>query len=174
MAWMPNRNFFPAADKIYRLGARFAISLTTLAIAAEPTVQLGNRGGIALWSCAGWRDWQRGRRMSRKMQPGGFGNPTDALNYEIVQEQAAALGRLGRRLEDALRRLREFDAAHPAPDRPAEQRAQRAALVAEAGYALWMFVVQREACGLRDSRMVMRDYGVPPEVQACQAVIKGQ
>jgi hypothetical protein len=38
-------------------------------------------------------------------------------------------------------------------------------LVAEAGYALWLFVVQREACGLRDSRAVMRDYAVPTEVQ---------
>jgi hypothetical protein len=35
----------------------------------------------------------------------------------------------------------------------------------EAGHALWMFVVQREACGLRDSRTVMRDYNVPGEVQ---------
>jgi hypothetical protein len=38
-------------------------------------------------------------------------------------------------------------------------------LVAEAGYALWLFVVQREACGLRDSHAVMRDYAVPAEVQ---------
>jgi hypothetical protein len=37
----------------------------------------------------------------------------------------------------------------------------------EAGHALWMFVVQREACGLRDSRTVMRDYNVPGEVQQC-------
>ena len=28
-----------------------------------------------------------------------------------------------------------------------------------------MFVVQREACGLRDSRVLMREYNVPPEVQ---------
>jgi hypothetical protein len=35
----------------------------------------------------------------------------------------------------------------------------------EAGHALWMFVVQREACGLRDSRTLMRDYNVPGEVQ---------
>ena len=35
----------------------------------------------------------------------------------------------------------------------------------EAGHALWKFVVQREACGLRDSRTVMRDYDVPGEVQ---------
>jgi len=38
-------------------------------------------------------------------------------------------------------------------------------LVAAAGHALWMFVVQRESCGLRDSRTVMRDYKVPAEVQ---------
>jgi hypothetical protein len=37
----------------------------------------------------------------------------------------------------------------------------------EAGCALWMFVVQREACGLRDSRTLMRDYNVPGEVQQC-------
>ena len=28
-----------------------------------------------------------------------------------------------------------------------------------------MFVVQREACGLRDSRTIIRDYSVPGEVQ---------
>jgi hypothetical protein len=28
-----------------------------------------------------------------------------------------------------------------------------------------MFVVQREACGLRDSRAIMREYKVPAEVQ---------
>jgi hypothetical protein len=52
----------------------------------------------------------------------------------------------------------------PSPASPVEQQA-RHALVAEAGYALWMFVVQREACGLRDSRTLMRDYKVPPDVQ---------
>jgi len=49
--------------------------------------------------------------------------------------------------------------------RPLPERRERTALVAEAGYALWMFVVQREACGLRDSRSLMRDYKVPAEVQ---------
>jgi hypothetical protein len=28
-----------------------------------------------------------------------------------------------------------------------------------------MFVVQREACGLRETRNLMRDYNVPVEVQ---------
>src|SRR5262249_62425143 len=41
-----------------------------------------------------------------------------------------------------------------------------ATLVAEASAALWHFVVQREACGLRDLRYVLRDYRVPNEVAA--------
>jgi hypothetical protein len=94
-----------------------------------------------------------------------FRTPVDVLNYEIVQEQASALGRLGRGLEAALRDLREFDAAYPQPDVSSEERQTRRALVSAAGHVLWMFVVQREACGLRDSRSLMRDYKVPAEVQ---------
>jgi hypothetical protein len=94
-----------------------------------------------------------------------FRAPIDVLNYEIVQEQASALGRLGRGLEAALDDLREFDAAHPRSEASSKERQTRRALVSAAGYALWMFVVQREACGLRDSRTVMRDYKVPAEVQ---------
>ena len=41
----------------------------------------------------------------------------------------------------------------------------------EAGQALWMFVVQREASGLRDSRHIMRTYNVPGEVQLCMGVV---
>jgi hypothetical protein len=93
-----------------------------------------------------------------------FASSADLLETEIIQEQAAALGRLGRGLEAALATLQEFDAVLTAsPSGP--DKVRRAALVAEAGHALWMFVVQREACGLRDSRAVMRDYQVPPEVQ---------
>jgi hypothetical protein len=84
------------------------------------------------------------------------------LNCEIVQEQASALGRLGRRLEAARNDLREFDAARAHSGAACRERQ---ALVAAAGYALWMFVVQREACGLGESRSLMRDYGVPAEVQ---------
>jgi hypothetical protein len=36
-----------------------------------------------------------------------------------------------------------------------------------------MFVVQREAYGLRDSRSLMRDYGVPAEVQERMGVFPG-
>src|SRR5215475_11373095 len=90
--------------------------------------------------------------------------PVDFLNYEMVQEQASALGRMGRALEAALAKLREFDAAHPRSDAPA--REARRTLVMEAGHALWMFVVQREACGLRDGRTIMGDYNVPYEVSS--------
>jgi hypothetical protein len=97
-------------------------------------------------------------------KPARTASPLDLIDSEIIQEQASALGRLGRGLEAALAALREFDAAL-APPPSAPQRTQRAALVAQAGHALWMFVVQRESCGLRDSRSVMRDYAVPAEVQ---------
>jgi hypothetical protein len=91
--------------------------------------------------------------------------PVDVLDYEIAQEQASALGRMGRALEKALAKLREFDAAHPRSGALASAQQVRRTLVAEAGQALWMFVVQREACGLRDSRSIMREYQVPGEVQ---------
>lgn len=93
--------------------------------------------------------------------------PVDVLAYEIAEEKASALGRLGRALEQALATLREFDAAQPGSDTPATARQARRALVMEAGHALWMFVVQREACGMRDSRAIMRTYNVPGEVQLC-------
>lgn len=93
----------------------------------------------------------------------GFETPANLLDYEIAQEKATALGRLGRALEQALAALREFDTA--ARDASTETRQARCVLVAAAGSALWHFIVQREACGLRDARHVMRDYRVPAEVQ---------
>ncbi|MGY8632335.1 hypothetical protein RAD15_07545 [Bradyrhizobium sp. 14AA] len=101
--------------------------------------------------------------MSRDLLP-----PVDILHYEIVQEQASALGRMGSTLEQALTQLREFDAAHA--ETPASMQAARRKLVVEAGQALWMFVVQREASGLRDSRHIMRTYNVPGEVQRCMGL----
>jgi hypothetical protein len=87
------------------------------------------------------------------------------LEYEIAQERASSLGRLGRRLEGALRAL----AACP-PTVNSDLKV-RDSLVKQAGYALWLFVVQREACGLNNSAQVMRDYGVPNEVYACMGLL---
>jgi hypothetical protein len=84
-------------------------------------------------------------------------NTAAALDYEIAQEQASALGRAGRALEAALAALAAYkEEAGGAP---------RAKLVQEASYALWCYMIQREAMGLRDPRPVLRDYRVPAEVQ---------
>ena len=105
-----------------------------------------------------------------------FNIPVEVLGYEIIQEQASALGRLGQALEAALADLQAFDAAHARPDGVSKagaspgDREVRHALVATAGRALWMFVVQREACGLRETRSLMRDYRVPMEVQDLMGV----
>ena len=93
-------------------------------------------------------------------------NPAAALDYEIAREKASALGRLGRRLEAALAALAAFDAQADAEVIGSrERRERRDALVVAAGELLWSFIVQREACGLRDSARAMRDYGVPAEVR---------
>ena len=95
--------------------------------------------------------------------------PADLLEHEFAQERASALGRLGRALEAA---LAELDAASPpSAAASAQHRQRRASLVAQASVALWHFVVQREACGLRDMRYVLRDYRVPPEVAARMGVL---
>ena len=90
-----------------------------------------------------------------------------ALGYEIAQEQAAALGRLGRALEAALAVLSEHDElqSHGGKHRERTAAAVRVRLLQEASDALWCFVVQREACGLRDQRAIMREYRVPADVQ---------
>lgn len=83
---------------------------------------------------------------------------TAALDYEIAQEQVAALGRLGRALERALAALADYERDRGSRDE------ERGRLVADASRALWCYIVQREAVGLRDSRPVLRDYRVPAEV----------
>jgi len=96
-------------------------------------------------------------------------NPAGALEFELAQEKASALGRLGRALEASLEALRTFDAA--VVEATAETLRERRALLAQAGHALWLFVVQREALGLRDSRQVMRDYRVPADVQSRMGIL---
>jgi hypothetical protein len=82
------------------------------------------------------------------------------LECEIAQERASALGRLGRRLEAALTALAAC------PRTANSDRKIRDSLVEQAGYALWLFVVQRAACGLNKIDHVMQEYGVPNEVCA--------
>jgi hypothetical protein len=101
----------------------------------------------------------RHRELLRSLQA-----PASALDYEIAQEMASALGRLGRALEHALRALSDFDADAGRQSAP-DARAVRRALVDAAGGALWNFIVQREACGMRDAHQVLQDYRVPAELR---------
>lgn len=90
--------------------------------------------------------------------------PVTTLDYEIAEEQAGTLGRLGRELERALTALKEADP---------QDRALIRKLTAEAGEALWHFLIQREALGLRDERNVIRTFGVPPQVVAVMGAAPG-
>jgi hypothetical protein len=89
----------------------------------------------------------------------------------------AALGRLGRALEAALAALSNYDRAQAEPgDDAARARpgaSARAKLVQDASDALWCFIIQREACGLRDWRLIVHQYGVPAEVQNRMGVFDG-
>jgi hypothetical protein len=76
------------------------------------------------------------------------------LRHEIAQEQAASLGRMGRKAETALARLREH------------QGEGRGEVLATAADAVWCFLVQREVMGLRDRAQVVADYRIPREVMA--------
>jgi hypothetical protein len=98
----------------------------------------------------------------RRLNP----QPAELLELEFAQERATALGRLGRALEAALAAVVEFDAGRQPARGSVERQEMRAKLVAQASTALWHFAVQREACGLRDVRHVLRDYRVPREVAA--------
>jgi hypothetical protein len=91
--------------------------------------------------------------------PGGV----DLLNYELVQEKAATLARIGKRLQAALDALAAFDAAGGGGE--TADGGRRDELVAAAGEALWYYVIQREVCGLRDGEAIMRQLGVPREVR---------
>lgn len=82
----------------------------------------------------------------------------EALNYELLQESAETLARVYRGLERALEALAAHDAG-------ARDPAERDALVAAAGEALWYYVVQREVMGLLGTEQVLRDLGVPREVR---------
>jgi hypothetical protein len=83
----------------------------------------------------------------------GFG----PVENEIVAEKASALGHHGRLAEKAVAALHAFDAA-PIPG------VDRLTLVKAAAREVWKYFIQRELCGLRDQREVIREYRIPREV----------
>jgi hypothetical protein len=83
----------------------------------------------------------------------------EALAAAIREDTAASLGRAGRRLAEAVVALQAVDGRMPSPT-PAD----RDALADEAAQALWACVVQREALGLFDHRILTDVYRVPAEL----------
>jgi hypothetical protein len=83
----------------------------------------------------------------------------DTVSEEIAQEKAEAFGRTARLLEQSLDALRGFDAS-------GGDAAVRAELIERAAERVLHFIVQREACGLRDPDYVFRSFGVPRDVIA--------
>jgi len=98
--------------------------------------------------------------MSSLRMPGSFARRLGVetgeavFQHELLQEQAAALGRQGARLEAALAALRDH------------QGEGRAAVLAAAADAAWCFFIQREVMGLRDRQAVVDQYQIPREVLA--------
>ena len=90
-----------------------------------------------------------------------------ALEDRDRSGEGVGAGRLGRRLEAAL------EALAACPWTANSDRKIRDSLVKQAGYALWLFIVQREACGLNDSMQVMgttgAERGVSPHGAIAQA-----
>ena len=86
------------------------------------------------------------------------GGAFELLKTELAGETAASLGHHGRQVEAAMNALRAFDAAGRGT---AEERV---ALLKQAAKAVWHYFVQRELCGMRDHRWVIKDYGITNEV----------
>ena len=88
----------------------------------------------------------------------------DTVQLEIAEEKAGTLGRTGQRLQAAVESLRSHERSQP-PE-AARADAQRERLLWDLAERAECFVVQREACGLRDSRDALQHYGVPHEATA--------
>lgn len=89
----------------------------------------------------------------------------ERIKEEIVREKAAALGRAGERLEAALLEVSALAQTWRDADDPDERERlareyERAWRAAEA--ARLALLIQREAVGLRDQRVVDQQYPRPP------------
>ncbi|MCJ9673725.1 MULTISPECIES: DUF6665 family protein [unclassified Neorhizobium] len=90
----------------------------------------------------------------------GFANTGfNVLEYELMSERASALGRQGLKVEEALAALNAWN-----PERDSEVLRER--LRDDAADAVWGLFIQREICGLRNNRDIIKRYAIPSEVLA--------
>jgi hypothetical protein len=78
----------------------------------------------------------------------------DVLDYELMAEKAASLGRAGHYAERYLRQLRDYEG----------NAEGRAALLKKTAEAVYAWFIQRELCGLRRHDSLIREYSIPKEV----------
>jgi hypothetical protein len=89
----------------------------------------------------------------------------NVLEADLMAEKASSLGHHGRLVESALAALQAFDVSTGDTE-------ERKKLVRKAAYEVWAFFVQRELCGLRDQKQIIKDYGIPGEVLVRLGVIE--
>ncbi len=84
----------------------------------------------------------------------------NVLQYDVLAEKAASLGHHARLAETSVKHLHAFDASGP------DSADERLHLLRKAAREVWAYFVQREACGMRDHREIIKDFGIPNEVLA--------
>ena len=85
------------------------------------------------------------------------------LDYELLGEKAATLGRMGEKAAKAMSALHRCSLADR--DRPMR--------LAQAAEAVWCFFIQRELCGFRDHRVVISELNIPREVLVRLGAVRG-
>jgi len=90
-----------------------------------------------------------------------------ALKQEFAAESAASLGATYQELAKALAKARALDTA------PSASGPEREATLDAAAEALWRYVVQREACGFRNTEQVLRELQVPAAVRLRMGIRRG-
>jgi hypothetical protein len=91
--------------------------------------------------------------------PGFVNSGFNVLEYEMQAERAAALGRQGVKVEAALAALNAWDEGCDSAEKHEN-------LLFDAADAVWAFFIQREMCGMRNNRDIIKRYGIPKEVLA--------
>lgn len=86
-------------------------------------------------------------------------NPENGMSMveaEIMAETASSLGHHGRKVEAALAAL--TDAKEDAIKADLDQLTHKAAR------EVWAYFIQREFCGMRDHRLIIKEMGIPQSV----------
>lgn len=100
-------------------------------------------------------------RLPQSLTPGRMVETgMNVLDYEIAQQKAQTLGDMGHGVEQALARLRAFEAEGRAQAEPDTHSRLRD----EAAEKVWGLMIQRELCGLRHWDQVVKAYAIPREV----------